>query len=239
MKTAIRSLTVVFSIVMLCAFASVPTVYYLRGAEGSLFQINKASFISLLMLLLFLGGLIAIIMLTKVIIVDEEKKVIKIRHPFLLQNRAYRFDEITGFRWSYLSGRVKYKSIKLKAIDRRVYQFSDFEIGNFRVIEKVILKNFDLKYGKDWEPVSENQKQVELQISKAFDIEQAEEIRELLWAALVILTIFSFGVLYKFYENGFSLKLIEIIFFIITLLCLYGSLVKLKSNNQYLKKYKA
>lgn len=239
MKTEIRLLTVVFSLSMLCAFASVPAVIYYKVAEKGSFEINVAIIASFIMLLLLLGSLTAIIKLTKVIIIDDEKKKIIIRHPFLLQNREYSFEEIIGFRWSYLSGRVRYKSIKFKAIDSRIYQISDFEIGNFRVIEKVFSKNFDLKSGKGWKSVSEKQKQFELQKSKAFDIEQAEDIRWYLWAAIITLSVLSIALLHKFYGNKFSMKLGEIIFFTIILISLYGSIVKLRTNNLYLKNYRA
>ncbi|TXK18368.1 hypothetical protein FVR03_24130, partial [Pontibacter qinzhouensis] len=218
MKTKIRLLTVVFSLVMLGAFASVPAVTYLKVAKEDFLEINIATMASLVMLLLFLGGLTAIIKLVKVIIINEEIRKVTIRHPFLLQSKEYSFDEISGFRWSYLSGRVRYKSIKLRTADSRVYQFSDFEVGNLRGIETLIYKNFELKLGKAWLSPSEKQKQFELQRSRAFDIEQAEDINWYLWSAIIMLTILFTILLYKFYENGLSIKVGEIVFLTIILI---------------------
>jgi hypothetical protein len=239
MKTKIRLLTMFFSLVVLVLLVSIPAVTIFEMVEKESLEINEGAGTFFIMLLFSLGSLTAIIKWTKTITINGIQNKIIIRHPFLLQKREYNFDEIVGFRWSYLPARVSYKSIKLKSTDGRVYQFSDFEIGNFRAVEKVVLKSFELKSDKGWIAVSDKQKQFELERSKAFDIEQAENIRWYLWSFIILLSLLSLYYVHQSYKNEFNVRLREMIFLAIMLLSLYGLVVKLKSINQYLKNYEA
>lgn len=73
-----------FSIILLCAFRSIPYLTYLDIKESGAFEINLPTVAAFFVLLLCLGGLVAIVRFTKVIAIDEEKQTVIIIHPLLV-----------------------------------------------------------------------------------------------------------------------------------------------------------
>ena len=238
MKTKFRLLTIVFALAVLAFFAIGPYVAYHHIMEAGAIEVEVATVMSSFLTLLFLGGLVSIVVLAKVVTIDEVNKRVIILHPLLLKRRVYSFSEIIGFRWVYLNGRIAYKSIKLKVGNGKVFQFSDFEIGNFREIEEVFLRNFQVRCGKDWRLASEKGKMLLLNRSRIFDFEQAKDIRAYIRLGIVAVAVLKLAILYKIYQNGFVIETVDVIYLSFILLSLCGLVAKLRLTDRFLMSYK-
>lgn len=223
---------------MLAFFASVPYVIYRNNVEERSIEAYGEVVLSLFMILLFLGGLVAIVVFTKVITIYEENQRVIILHPFFLRRRVYSFSEIIGFRWVSLHGRITYQSIKLKAKSGKVFQFSDFEVDNFRDIEGIFLQNFELRCGKDWKSVSDKGKKNLLNTRRNFDFNQAKDIKDYVRLGIISVVAFLLAIFYKIYQDSFVVEILEVMLMISLMLALYGLIIKLRSINKQLESYK-
>ncbi|WP_161890564.1 hypothetical protein [Pontibacter russatus] len=237
-KTRIRLLTVFFSITLLCAFGCVPYFTYLDIKESGVIETNLSSLAALFMLLLFVGGLVAIVKYAKVITIDEEKQKVIVLHPLLLKRRVYNFSDIIGFRWLAVNARIYYKSIKLKSTEGRVYQFTDFEVRNFRDMERVIHRVFDLRSADSWRPLSKQQRRFEVQRSRLFDISQAEDIILSLKLGFALITFITFLILHHLYQKDFKISLSYWLLFSVILISIYGVSLKYRKVSLHLENIK-
>jgi hypothetical protein len=84
---------------------------------------------------------------------------------------------------------VNYKSLKFRTKgDKRTFSISDFETSNLRELERFSLGHFDLRAGKEFSKLTDRQKSREIEMSKAFDYEQAKDIRLHLGILILFLT---------------------------------------------------
>lgn len=194
MKTKIRFSAVVFSAVMLAAFASLPLVLY---NEKEFTEVNTTTVIAITLGALFLIGLVAIVWFTKVISVNTIQRKVSIFLPFRLKTVVCDFDEIIGFRYKYLTARIDYKAVQLKTKDDKIYTISDFETKNLRQYEQFCLKEFEIK-GDNFKNLTSLQKTNEIESSTRFDIAQAKEIKFFLFLGYAILGF----VLFMIVENS-------------------------------------
>ncbi|MFC6999019.1 hypothetical protein [Rufibacter roseus] len=219
---------------MLAAFGAAPFYVFKKAIEEGKLELNVATVAAFVLLLLFLGGIAAIMKWAKVITIDKDRQLVTILHPFLLQKRMYNFNEILGFQWDYVSGKVTYKFLKLKASDGRTFQFLDFEMANFREVEGWIAQLFDLRVGKSWKLATPKQKAFEELRSKEFDIEQAEDIRWYLRFCIVGAVVSIIVHLYVLYERELSISTGSAIFLAIIFAFTVGVLIKYKEINRIL-----
>jgi hypothetical protein len=94
MRTTIRPLTVIFSLVILGAFGAVP---YFVFFKKQLTEINVATVTAGLMTSLFLLGLFSIAWLTLFIRVDQTIQKITFTYPLRLQKMTFDFKDMIGF----------------------------------------------------------------------------------------------------------------------------------------------
>src|SRR5690606_10587992 len=107
----IRPVTIIFSVILLCFFAVPP---YIQLVEKGLAGINKDAVYTAVMLLVSAAGLFAVFRLTLIVKLDKEQRKITFIYPFRLLKKTLSFDEITGFRYKYLRGRIDYKALQVK-----------------------------------------------------------------------------------------------------------------------------
>jgi hypothetical protein len=175
MNSSIRPITVLFASLILTAFGSV--VYVLFVDDGLKFETGPlivGAFFSILLI----AGIVSIAWMTLIITVDKTNQVITFTYPLRFSRKKYNFSEVIGFRFKYLNAKVDYKALQYKTRDGRMFTISDFETSNLRKLESISLKYFDLKTGKTFESLSNEQKEVEILMSKEFDLVQAKDIKD-------------------------------------------------------------
>lgn len=190
MKTEFRITTIIFAIGLLGACATIPLLILSKGDINNLGQLPTGVIVFLgLFGSLFIGGVVGLIWFTLKIDIDLLADRVTFHYPFRFQKFTYKKDDILGFRYKYLSGKVNYKSLKFRTKgDKRTFSISDFETSNLRDLEIFALQHFDLRTGKEFTKLTENQKNTEIEISKAFDYEQAKDIRFYLGMLVIFLT---------------------------------------------------
>lgn len=189
MKTEFRITTIIFALVMLCVFASVPVIVLSKDAYN-LKQLSAGVIVFLVFFsCLVVGGVVGIIWLTLRIDIDQIANRITFYYPFRFQKFTYKKEDILGFRYKYLNGKVNYKSLKFRTKGgNRTFSISDFETSNLRELEKLSLICFDLRAGKEFMKLTDREKRREIEISKGFDYEQAKDIRLNLGILIFFLT---------------------------------------------------
>jgi len=152
----------------------------------------KQAFFSIPLGFLFIASVSAIGWLTLRIVIDPDLRTITFTYPFRLQSFTYSFDELIGFRYKYLSGRVTYKSLKFRtAGDLRTFSVSDFETANIRDLEIFSLSHFELRGDKEFRRLTDQEKKSQRRQSQHFDGAQANEIKYHLIVALFVLAFLS------------------------------------------------
>ena len=157
---------------------------------GKIYQSIEDGYISIVILisviiLVFFGlvffGLILYHVCFKFLLISFQidKRTIIFNYPFLLRKTKYSFEEINGFRFStvYNGKGWDYKALIFKTKDNKKYSITDLEIKNTREIESFALENFQLKKGEEFETLNYEERNVELEKNKQFDISQAKEYR--------------------------------------------------------------
>ena len=191
MKTKFRFVTFVFTILMLGFFSVVPWVGLVEmGTNYRGYQSSVTIWLSVVFVVILMAALVAIVWLTLRITIDPERKTITFTYPLRFQSFRYDFNELIGFRYKYLNGKVNYKSLKFRTrSDMRTFSVSDFETHNLRALETFVLHHFELRGGKDFRKLTAEEKKDQLRESHYFDQEQAKEIRFYLIAFLILLAL--------------------------------------------------
>lgn len=142
--------------------------------------------------LLFIAGVGSIIWFTLIVKIDIERQQIRFIYPLRYRTYDYDFASIYGYRYKYLTAKVTYKAIQFRTKDARIFTVSDFETGNLRKVEQLCFENLELRQGKSFNKLNNQQKSREFLNSKQFDIQQAKDIRFYLILGLV-LSVFVIG----------------------------------------------
>lgn len=163
--------------------------------DGDIFWPTQIFAVGILALIFFL--IYRIVTRTLILYIDTDLKTITFFYPFKRSKKQYPFNEIKTFSLSYWHSRVcDFKCLNFQTNDK-IYRFSDFEISNFRIIERVVIENFTLSLGKKFELIAEDLKQEEIQNNIKFDIDQAKSYRiscyMFLSLAIFIIASDSFG----------------------------------------------
>lgn len=233
MISRIRLLTIFFSLAMLTAFGSVPYIlFYKKG----LTEVNVATVTALFMFLLLISGIIAIFWLTLIIKIDIQQKQITFFYPFRLKRTKLKFDEILGFRFKYLSGRVEYKALQLKTKSGQTFTFSDFDTANLRDFENQFVKHLELRRGNTFTKLSQKDKESEIQNSRVFDYGQAKEIRFMLFLAIGCCIFILGSIIKKNIESHNEIKTSTTIGILTLVIILVSFIIKLKQTIQIIKK---
>lgn len=230
MKSKIRLLTILFSLVMLLAFGTVPYLLFIKKGVDS---INIATIAATVIFLLLLAGLFAIIWLTLIVKLDKESRTITFTYPFTLSSTSIHFDDIIGFRYRYLSGRIEYKALQVKTNTGQTFTFSDFETENLRDFEKEFIDLFEIRKGKNFYKLSQEQKDFEIENSRTFDFEQAKEIRFMLYVIIAFCVFVLASFVKKFIDDEIKNSVVTIIAATMTILIL--AINKLKRTNRQIK----
>jgi len=232
MTSKIRPLTILFSLGILTAFGTVSYVLFIKKGKN---EFNVTSVTAIILFLLMLAGFFAIIWLTLIVKIDKQRRTITLSYPFRLQSRTFNFDEIVGYRYKYLNGRITYKSLQLKTKSGQTFTFSDFETLNLREFENEFIKLFDLRSGKYFTKINQQQKESEIKRSNYFDKEQAKEIRFYLSLALVICVVLIGDLIKRHIKDGTKITTVTIIAIISLIVTLIATIIKLKKTNQTIK----
>ncbi|HEY5745353.1 MAG TPA: hypothetical protein VIU12_04670 [Chryseolinea sp.] len=199
MKTRFRFATFVFTLLMLGFFSVVPWIGLVEmGMKRQGHQSSVTIGLSVVFLVILVAALVAIVWLTLRITIDPDRKTITFIYPFRHQSFTYDFNELIGFRYKYLNGKVNYKSLKFRTrSDLRTFSVSDFETVNLRALETFALQHFELRGGKEFRQLTAQEKKDQLRESQYFDQEQAKEIRFYLIVYLVLLALILVEVIRK------------------------------------------
>ena len=176
---------------MLGFFSVIPWVGLVEmGVKNHGQQSAVTIWFSIVFLVILVAALVAIVWLTLRITIDSVRKTITFTYPLRRQSFSYDFDELIGFRYKYLAGKVSYKSLKFRTrSDLRTFSVSDFETVNLRALETFALHHFELRGGKEFRALTGQEKKDQLRESQYFDQEQAKEIRFYLIAFLILLAL--------------------------------------------------
>lgn len=236
MRSKLRPLAIGLFTVLL-AISGSPILLYFRG-KG--FPKTEDKVFAAILLLLFFALLGYVIWLTLLIRIDKTLERITFTYPFRFKRRTYHFSEIDGFRFRYLTGRIDYKAIQLKAFDGRKFIVSDFETANLRKIEQFCLANFELLAGKTFRQLDEAEKQEEINKSRQFDISQAKGTRFSLYITTFSIIVWTAALIYGMLTNPTASSTKEVIILVLlAVLCTFSILrinkisKQLKSNAEY------
>lgn len=231
MNSKIRPITILFSLTMLIAFGTVPYIIFVKRNVN---EANIESITATILLLLIMGGSMIIIWFTLIVKVDENLKTISFVYPLMFQSKTFYFDEIIGFRYKYLNARVPYKSLQIRSKSGQTYILSDFETQNLKELESKFLQLFDLKKGKHFSKITQKQKEIEINNSKAFDRKQAKEIKFYLYLVIAFCIFLIGDFLSRYVNNAFKPTAFSVIFNTTLIVILIAALVKLKKTNKLL-----
>ncbi len=232
MTSKIRLLTIFFSFAMLLAFGTVPYVIFIKkGIDSISIQFVTAT----VMLTLFLAGILAIIWLTLIVKLDKKTKTITFLYPLRFSSTTIKFEDIVGFRYKYLNGRIEYKSLQVKNSAGQTFTFSDFETENLREFENEFIELFELRTGKGFNKLNRQQKDFEIENSKAFDIEQAKEIRFMLFMVIVLIIVVLATFIKKIIDNKILNPITTISMTTIAVTILIMTIRKLKRTSRIIK----
>lgn len=228
MNSKKRPITILFSLTMLIAFGTVP---YITFVKRNVSEVNIESITATILLLLMMCGSIAIIWCTLIVKVDENLKTITFVYPLMFQSKTFYFDEIIGFRYKYLNARVPYKSLQIRSKSGQTYILSDFETQNLKELENKFLQLFDLRKGKLFSKITQKQKEIEINNSRAFDRIQAKEIKFYLYLAIAFCIVLIGNFLSLYGNNAGKPTAFSVIFNTALIVILIATLVKLKKIN--------
>lgn len=232
MTSRIRLLTIFFSLTMLAAFGAIP---YLLFFKKGLTEINVATLAGTVMLLLLIGGITAIFWLTLIVKIDIYQKQIIFFYPFRRARTNLKFDEILGFRFKYLTGKIEYKALQIRTKSGQTFTFSDFETANLRDFENHFIEHFELRRGKSFTRLSKKDREYEIQNSRGFDFEQAKEIRFMLFMAIAFCIFIAGTIIKKNIDNSNELSIATTVGVLTILIVLTSSIVKLKRTIKTIK----
>ena len=232
MRSKIRLLTIVFSLIMLTAFSSVPYIVFIKNG---LFELTFVSVIAVIMIALVFGGLFAIYRFTLIVDLDSDKSQVVFYYPFRFKRSSFNFNEILGFRFKYLSGKIEYKALQIRTKSGYNFSFSDFETSNLRDFEDKFLIHFDLRQGKSFDELNKLEKEQEILNSKAFDIQQAKEIRFYFFLIIGFCIFLLAVIINKNVDSGIEFSNLSIVGILTILIILIFSVRKLKDIMKIIK----
>lgn len=166
--------------------------------------------------------------------IDKDKKAITIIKPFLLLRKHLNYEDVIGFHFSeYLIRGQKIKILILKSVDNKIYRISDFEISNFRQIEKYLLDNFNLMRTDFVTKFTLEEKIDYLEnTNRAFDLEQALEAK-FTFIMLIGLVVFciclqyaNFGLTDRKFSVGIMIGVWALLFYFIYKLAMTFKTIK-------------
>ncbi|MEQ9166656.1 MAG: hypothetical protein RLO12_10390 [Fulvivirga sp.] len=181
--------------------------------------------------LLFIAGIGSFFCLSLIVKIDVKSQQIHFIYPLRFRTYSYEFASIYGYRYKYLPARIDYKVIQFKTKDGKKFTISDFETENLRKIEKLCFDYLELRRGKSFEKLNEQQKRGELRNSKDFDIQQAKDIRFFLILGLAI-SIFLIGM---FLTNPVQLDLNILLFLTFWTVLTISMVFKLRNIQRTIK----
>ena len=226
MKTRFRFATLVFAILMLGFFSAIPWVGLVEmGVKHPGHQSAVTVWLSVVFLIILVLALVAIVWLTLRITIDSERKTITFTYPLRRQSFTYDFDALIGFRYKYLNGKVNYKSLKFRTrSDLRTFSVSDFETVNLRALETFALHHFELRGGKEFRQLTDQEKKDQLRESQYFDQEQAKEIRLYLIAFLILLALVLVEVVRKILSSEGTKLYMLFVFVLVIIITAYSTI---------------
>ena len=197
MKTQFRIATILLSIFLLGMFGGIPTLILSTVDNNEQLPTGVIVFF-VLFSSLFLASIVGLIWLTLRVDIDPVEHTIEFTYPFRFQKFKYHFDNLLGFRYKYLNGKIEYKSLNFRTKgDKRTFSISDFETGNLREIEQFAIANFDLRGDKDFKKLTDKEKKEEIDWSRQFDFNQAKDIRFYLVIYTLALTFIMGSLIYR------------------------------------------
>lgn len=179
----LRFILIPLILLMIVGIGIVPYSFFIKNigdirvynGDGNIFY--PSLFFSASILLLIGFFIFRIITRTLIISIDESCRIITFFYPFKNSKKQYTFEEISSFSFSFWWTKIcDFKRINFKTNDR-IYKITDFEISNFRELEKAVIENFTLSEGNSFGFLTEPQKLDELNNSIKFDISQAKSYR--------------------------------------------------------------
>ena len=163
---------------------------HIYKTDGSVYLPTQLFAFGVLVLIIYL--LYIIVTRTLIIHIDVNLKEITFFYPFILSTKKYSFNEIKSFSFSYWHSKIcDFKCLNFQT-EEKIFRFSDFEISNFRTIEKFAFDHFNLSLGEKFELIIDDLILKEIVKNKKFDIEQAKSYRFTcyLFLALAVYIIF-------------------------------------------------
>lgn len=179
----LRLILIPLILLMIIGIGVVPYSFFIKNIggirvyndDGTIFY--PSLFFSLSILLVIGFFIYRIITRTLIISIDESTQTITFFYPFKNSKKQYRFEEISSFSFSFWWTKIcNFKRLNFKTSDK-IYKITDFEISNFRELEKVAIENFTLSEGNSFGYLTETQKLDELNNNIKFDISQAKSYR--------------------------------------------------------------
>ena len=179
-----------------------------RTADGNIYMPAAIAGMMFLLLFVYLGYRMANYF--TLFWFNEKKRELTVVMPFLFRKKNIKFDQVIGFHFSSFNFRGQdIKVIVIKSADGSIYKIGDFEISNFRQIEKYLLDNFDLMRTDFETKFTPEEKMTFLKgANKKFDLRQSKDSRFifLILIVLVAYIIYSeyagFGIPERKLSNG-------------------------------------
>ncbi|QEC53129.1 hypothetical protein EDD80_10497 [Anseongella ginsenosidimutans] len=231
MRSKLRPLAIGLFTVLL-AISGSPILLYFWG-EG--FPETKDKVFVIILLLLFFGLLGYIIWFTLLIRVDKSSERITFTYPFRCKRRTYHFNEVYGFRFRYLRGRIDYKAIQFKTLDGRKFIISDFETTNLREIEQFCFANYTLLAGKTFRQLDEAEKLEEINKSRQFDISQAKGVRFSLYITAFLMIVWAAALTYGMLTKPAASSAKEVVILVLMVFLCTFSVLRINKINKQLK----
>lgn len=159
-----------------------------RTAEGNIYMPTAIAGLMFLLLFLYLGYRMANYF--TLFWFNEQKRELTIVRPFLFRKKNIQFDQVVGFHFSSYDFRGQdIKEIVIKSADGSIYKIGDFEISNFRQIEKYLLDNFVLMRTDFEIKFTPEERMAFLKGSnKKFDLRQSKHARVIFLILIVLLS---------------------------------------------------
>jgi hypothetical protein len=105
-----------------------------------------------------------------------------------------------------------------------------------REFEKEFLELFDLRTGKSFNKLSQQQKEIEIEKSRTFDIRQAKEIRFMLYVVIAFLMVVFVKFIQEIIEDENKNSIMTLFIATISVMVLISTIIKLKRTNSFLSR---
>lgn len=195
-----RFLVILLFCFIICGLGIIPFAVFIKPFGGvnvreSNGELVIVTLVMAILMLLFIFYIVYKASFFLIIFISKTKNTIRFFYPLRFKWESYEFKELLGFHFSRFE--IKNQPIKVlvfRTTDGKTYKISDFEISNFRKIEKAALENFDLIRTDSLIPFEPEAKALFLaNTNRKFDFEQAKES---IYIYLIIIGIISFSLIY-------------------------------------------